>query len=183
MSHPDSTVQPPAALEERVVRALQAEGLIHSDRRKGADMKMLHARWAIAAGILLVAGLFAGSYAARSVPAEPDARPQFALLLYEDTGYRAAPPEGTQARIAEYAGWARKLASEDRLVDAGKLSDTGALLLAAGEVSSVVPRAEEGMLAGFFIIRAADRGEAERIAAECPHLKYGGTISLRDIEA
>lgn len=173
---------PPPQLEQRVVGVLRAEGLVRSDRQKGVDVRMLHTRWAVAAGVLLLVGLFAGSYVARSGPAQ-DARPQFALLLYEDAGYRAAASDGQAARIAEYAGWAQKLAREGRLVDAGKLSDSGALLGGAADTASIVPRATEGVLAGYFVIRAADRTEAARIARECPHLKYRGTISIRDIEA
>jgi hypothetical protein len=179
---------PPAggwdALEERVVSALRAEGLVRSTANKGVNVRMLHARWAVAAGVLLVLGIFAGSYASRSsAESARDSRPAFALLLYEDASYRSAPPDGIEARIAEYAGWAHKLADEGRLVDAAKLSDVGALLAGADGSSAVVPRAPEGVLAGYFVIRAKDRAEAERLARECPHLKYGGTISLREIEA
>jgi hypothetical protein len=179
---------PPAggwvALEERVVGALRAEGLVRSIAEKGVNVRTLHARWAVAAGVLLVLGLFAGSYAARPTAASAqDSRPQFALLLYEDASYQSAPPDGMEARIAEYAGWAHRLAGEGRLVDAGKLSDAGELLAGTDRSSTVVPRAPEGVLAGYFVIRAKDRAEAERVARECPHLKYGGTISLREIEA
>jgi hypothetical protein len=172
------------ALEERVVRALRAEGLVRSTASKGVDVRMLHTRWAVAAGILLVLGVFAGGYVARSgEDAVQDARPQFALLLYEDASYQSAPADGQQARIAEYAGWARRLAIDGHLVDAGKLSDAGELLAGDKGSTAVVPRAPEGVLAGYFVIYAKDRAEAERIARECPHLKYGGTISLREIEA
>jgi len=173
-----------AALEERVVGALRAEGLVRSTANKGVNVRMLHARWAVAAGILLVLGIFAGSYASRpAAEGAQDSRPQFALLLYEDASYQSAPADGQEARIAEYAGWARRLAGEGRLVDAGKLSDAGELLAGTDRSSDVVPRASEGVLAGYFVIRAKDRAEAERVARECPHLKYGGTISLREIEA
>jgi hypothetical protein len=179
---------PPAggwlALEERVVSALRAEGLVRTSQKKGVNVRTLHARWAAAAGILLALGIFAGSYGARTDSgATQDSRPQFALLLYEDASYQTAPPDGQQARVAEYAGWARRLAGEGKLVDAGKLSDAGHLLAGTDGSTAVVPRAPEGVLAGYFVIRARDRDEAERIARECPHLKYGGTISLREIEA
>jgi hypothetical protein len=173
-----------SALEERVVSALRSEGLVRSIAHKGVNVRMLHARWAVAAGVLLVLGIFAGSYATRpGAEGAQDSRPQFALLLYEDASYQSASPEGQEARIAEYAGWARRLAGEGRLVDAGKLSDAGELLEGSDRSTAVVPRAPEGVLAGYFVIRAKDRAEAERVARECPHLKYGGTISLRLIEA
>jgi hypothetical protein len=177
-----------AALEERVVSALRAEGLVRFTPHKGVNVRKLHARWAVAAAVLLALGIYVGSEVHRLTTlgiAGANAQPmaQFALLLYEDASYRSAPPEGQQARIAEYAGWARKLAGEGRLVDAGKLSDAGELLAGSDRSTAVVPRAPEGVLAGYFVIRANDRGDAERIARECPHLKYGGTISLREIES
>lgn len=183
MKHPDRNLEPPAALEARVVRALCADGLIRATPAKETDVKTLHIRWAIAASVLLLAGVFVGSYGARPLAAPGDARPQFALLLYEDAAYQQPAEDALEARIAEYSRWAGELASAGRLVDAGKLSDTGAFLTASSDATSNVPRSEEGVLAGYFVIRAADRAEAERVARECPHLKYGGTISLRDIEA
>jgi predicted GIY-YIG superfamily endonuclease len=41
-----------------------------------------------------------------------------------------------------------------------------------GSVPPVQPR-------GFFVVRARDLAEAQRIAAACPHLRYGGRIVLR----
>jgi hypothetical protein len=35
---------------------------------------------------------------------------------------------------------------------------------------------------GFFLVRAATAEEAEAIARGCPHLRHGGTISLREID-
>lgn len=177
---------PPAALEERVVAALREADLILPQTTEEMNMRIVHMRWAVAAGVLLLVGLFAGSYGSRAAPEAPvaDARPQFALLLYENEAYQAAAtPDGQAARVAEYTRWARALAAEGRLVDAGKLADDGTYLGGADSRTAVVPRAPEGVLTGYFVIRASDREEAERIARESPHLKYGGAISLREIEA
>ena len=38
------------------------------------------------------------------------------------------------------------------------------------------------LLGGFYLIAAADYGEACRIAESCPHLKYGGGIEIRQID-
>lgn len=84
--------------------------------------------------------------------------------------------------MAEYTGWATSLAQRGHLVDGAKLSDSGWVLVQAQPRAEAVPTSNEGVLAGYFVIRAADRDEAERIARECPHLKYRGTISLRAID-
>ena len=38
------------------------------------------------------------------------------------------------------------------------------------------------MLGGFFVIRAEDYDEAQRIAADCPLLRYGSIIEIRAFE-
>jgi hypothetical protein len=40
----------------------------------------------------------------------------------------------------------------------------------------------EARLAGYFLIRAADRRTALEIARSCPHVRYGGRIVVREIE-
>ena len=37
-------------------------------------------------------------------------------------------------------------------------------------------------LGGFFLIRASGFAEAQRIAADCPHLRHGGRVELRTIQ-
>jgi hypothetical protein len=84
-------------------------------------------------------------------------------------------------RVAEYTAWAGSLAQRGYLVDGAELSSSGVLLASSQSRTDAVPTSSQGVLAGYFIIRAADRDEAERIARECPHLKYRGTVSLRPI--
>jgi hypothetical protein len=38
------------------------------------------------------------------------------------------------------------------------------------------------VIGGLFAIKADDYEKAVEIARECPHLKYGGRIELREIE-
>ena len=181
-------LEPPADLEARVVRRLEREGLLTSDIAQELSMKKIHLAWGIAATVLLVAGLAVGRSWPEMAPAEPqssaapaasDQRPLFALMLYEDASYVAAGSH--EDRVAEYTAWARSLAERGHLVDGAELASNGVLLAQTGPRADVVPTSSQGVLAGYFIIRAADRDEAERIARECPHLKYQGTISLRPI--
>jgi hypothetical protein len=37
------------------------------------------------------------------------------------------------------------------------------------------------VIGGYFVIQAADYAEAVRLSTECPHLRYGGRIELREI--
>ncbi len=40
---------------------------------------------------------------------------------------------------------------------------------------------DEQNLSGYFLITASGQDEALEIAANCPHLEYGGTIEIRRI--
>jgi hypothetical protein len=82
------------------------------------------------------------------------------LLLYEDASYHAPAAGHGAERFAEYARWA------DSLQAVGELERTAAL-------------AGPGAVTGFFIVRARSDDEAARLAAACPHMKYGGRVETR----
>lgn len=152
-------------------------------------MKAIHLRWAVATAVLVAMGVWAGAQVPQAgdqpggAAVENDARPHFALMLYEDSGYQSPAADQLDTRVAEYSAWARKLAKDGYLVDGAKLSDAGVLLHRDRARTESVPSAGEGVLAGYFMIRAASLEEAERIAAECPHLIYGGSVSIRALDS
>lgn len=173
---------PPPALEERIVDALKAKQLIVSTPG-GTSMKMQYAINAAIAIAAMAVGLAAGHRMDSPSP-EPAAAvtgDQYALLLYENDDYRDPKPGGMEARIAEYSQWAREIAGTGRYVAGEKLTDDALLLMPDGARDRTIPAAEVGKLKGFFIISARDLDEAAEIAASCPHLRYGGTVSLRRI--
>ncbi len=174
---------PPAALEDSIVGALRARGLLRRPVRRRA----LEVGFALAASVLVFLGGFAlGRRAAPEASAAPAGPAQFALLLYEGPDYRHAPPGKAEERVREYSEWAGARAARGELLAGEKLRDDPDLVIKAdGRVTTVttVPAAPGSTrLAGFFIIRAADRGSALEIARTCPHVRYGGSIVLREIE-
>jgi hypothetical protein len=178
---------PPPWLEDRILRALDDAGAI---RRHGAHGLSERSRRRLALAALLVIGIGVGLGAGLAIlrPAPPAAesamRSSWILLLYEDENYRA-PAAGRRAeRVSEYSAWARRLESTGALDSAGELSGGGTLLarVGAGVVGDDgVPTSDHGVVAGYFVIRAASRQEAFDIATDCPHLRHGGRISLRAI--
>jgi hypothetical protein len=60
-----------------------------------------------------------------------------------------------------------------------KLADDGLLIAPGREPVAAIPTAAEGTVGGYFVIRAKDLDEAASIAATCPHVRYGGTVSPR----
>jgi hypothetical protein len=142
-------VPPDVALEDRVVRAVVASGAIGSRRRYWPWLG------AVAAALVLAVGL----QWFRTPRAVPGA--SYMLLLYDDTStYQYPTPVEGARRFAEYSRWA------DSLHRVGELERTAAL-------------AGPGAISGFFIVRASNDSAAARIAAACPHHRYGGRVVTR----
>ena len=109
--------------------------------------------------------------------------PRFMILIRDADNH---PPGHPAEQVEEYRRWARSLANQGRLLGAEKLSDGDGVLL-TGEGASIAvrpqPRSDSmGVIGGYFVFRAHDRREAEAIARECPGLKHGSTIELRQID-
>ncbi len=80
----------------------------------------------------------------------------YVFLLHQDSTYRLPPPGHMEERIHEYARWADSVGV-----------DRGGRLIGPGEIT------------GMFIVRAPSDADADRVAATCPHWKYGGHVEVR----
>lgn len=115
-----------------------------------------------------------------------DLHPKFAVFLFENESYRPAAPDRAMERVKEYGAWARGLAESGRYVTGEKLADDGRFCrLENGELAASGPQADEkrGTLTGYFVIGAASLDEAMEVAKTCPHLAYGGTVEIRQLES
>jgi hypothetical protein len=168
--------EPPASLEEATMAALVARGLLRAPRRR------LGGTLALAASVLLVAGgLALAPFGPPDTAADP--RPRFVLLLYEGPDYRQPSPGRMDERVREYVAWAAAERADGAVEGGEKLRDGDDVSIRPdGSAGVVPPRPGEGRLAGYFLIRAADRQSALEIARSCPHVRYGGSIVLREIE-
>lgn len=113
--------------------------------------------------------------------------PQYMLILHEEPmDYSQMSPEDIEAVIREYIGWSQAVEAKGKYVGGQKLRDDGGRHLNGfGSEFRVTdgPYAEaKEIIGGFFTISAADYEEAVEISADCPHLKYGGRIELREIQ-
>jgi hypothetical protein len=111
---------------------------------------------------------------------------QFILLLHENpASFADLSPEEIERVIGEYSAWRERLDQQGRMLGSNKLKDEGGKSLSAenGDVRVVDgPFAEaKEVIGGYFVIQAADYAEAVRLSTECPHLRYGGRIELREI--
>jgi hypothetical protein len=149
---------PGAAFEERVVRSLFASGDIGPESAvPRLTVRPWRRAWIVSAAAVVVVAITVSWWVARPPAPRGDL---YVMLLYNESTYRAPEPGHMPERVAEYGRWA------DSLEAAGRLDREGRL-------------AGPGPLTGMFIVRARDEAEAARIAATCPHLKYGGTIQTR----
>ncbi len=175
---------PPAALEERVVAGLKAEGMIGS-RSTLPRQVAVAATLALAVTLSFFAGSrFASSRVDGNAPSPASTDPLFALLVYDPPG--ETPGDMSRAAVIEATEWVDGLTSGGSFLTGAKLVDIGSRLALRGErvTSSANQPAIGGslVLGGFFMIRAADHDDAARIAATCPLLRYGSTIEVRAVD-
>ena len=154
-------IEPPPALEERVVAALRSRGLLRqSQRRRGVIVAV-----AAAAAVLCIAtGYAAGRWHAGGVTPPAYTGPEFMLLLHY-TPALLANPAPVRERVDAYRRWAQQVDADGYGIRGAKLKD------ASGET-----------LAGFFIVQAPSREAAEAIAATCPHARLGGRVEIRELD-
>jgi hypothetical protein len=112
---------------------------------------------------------------------------QFMLLLYDDpSSFVSLSPDDMQRILEEYRSWAGKLGQAGKLVGGEKLKDEGGKVMRQdkGQLKVVDgPYSEtKEVVAGYFLIRAENYAQAVELAKDCPHLKYGAKIDVREVD-
>lgn len=162
------TTDPPPRLEDRVVAALHAHGVLTGRHTRARRW------WAAAAAVTLFVAGMATSRAVDNRPAprvEAPAGPMFALLLYDDARLDAGDPASL---TDEYRRWAASLRQNGRIVTGERLDDA-VRTVGASSLPPVEP------IGGFFLISAESLDDALDVARSCPHVRYGGRIVVRPI--
>lgn len=125
------------------------------------------------------------SLQAEGRPVEPE--PSFVLVLHGLWPDAATiGPARTRERASEYWAWVDELADRDLLIAAGDLRwEPGQRLGPGGSVVTVDQTEVEQpqFVVGMFALRVSSYEEARALAAECPHLRYGGQVSVRRVAA
>ena len=110
----------------------------------------------------------------------------FMLLLHTPPAGNMWSAEDMQNVILRYSTWSKGLSAAGRLVGGHKLRDAEGRVLKKHSNQTTVtdgPYAElKEVVGGYFHITADTYDDAVRIARDCPHLDYGGTIEVRAIE-
>lgn len=114
----------------------------------------------------------------------------FLVMLYDDQDamamWEALTPEEIERIMGEYGEWHDRLSARGLLVAGDKLVDgTGRVLRGKGDALRIAdgPFSEaKEVVGGYFVLEAADLDAAAELARDCPHLEYGGMISIREID-
>ena len=149
MTNLSREMQPDAGLEERVVSALAAAGLVR--RRRSWPV------WAAAAAAAIVVVVGITTFRPKRAPAPGNT---YAVLLYEDPAYKPSPPQVGNVRVQVLSRWADSLNAVGKYISAGRLTGPGPL-------------------GGLFMVRATDDADAARIAASCPFRQWGGHVEVK----
>jgi len=111
---------------------------------------------------------------------------QFILLLHS----RATAPATMSAADAQnivkrYTDWSQEMGQAGKLAGGNKLTaDNGKVMRGADGAVTDGPHGQaEEVIGGYFIVEADDYDGAVGIAKSCPHLSFGGSIEVRQIDA
>ncbi|MEM7200552.1 MAG: hypothetical protein AAF628_09825 [Planctomycetota bacterium] len=166
---------PPAVLEERVVAALHARGLLVPATTAAVGSQGGGRRVAAAAALVL-AGLAAAFLVGRASAGGAPTATHMLLLRGSATASVSAGEQ--RARVAEYGRWAQEQGAI--VTDGAPLGRTGAFLRAGdGAVRETAPPASALELSGWFLLRVDSLHAATEVARTCPHLAHGGAIEVR----
>jgi hypothetical protein len=161
LGHLPREVPPPPHVEARVMRQLRANR--HLARRHGRH-------WVVAAAALAafaIGWVGAGGSLPRTTPER-----RYILLLYAGDATRTESESGS---VEEYRRWAQTVRAGRREVSGERLEDRGIAVLGSPASVPFAP------VLGYFVIEAADDGDALAIARRHPHLRRGGRIVVQRI--
>jgi len=177
---------PPDFLEQRIVGALRESQLIRPPWFVWQRRLVMTGGVIAAAAVLFTVGAVIGARW-NAAPAVNENQSEFMLLLRNSP--RELPTRSSNEalqRVREYSAWAKKMNQEGVLLDGEKLTDEGQTMnVVDGRsiVSEMEADAKKTAIAGYFLIHAHNYQQAIGIAEDCPHVKYGGTIEIRQIDS
>ena len=157
---------PPSELESSTISTLRKKGLI----KKAGTRRWLN--WkiptAIAASLML---FFFGHYFGGIILGQGPTT-GYMLLLHEDENFIAGDPE---ERFSEYAAWMGGIFTKGYDITGQELSPE------ATNVGNDQDASKEERITGYFILEATTMDEVVQIVKTSPHVKYGGTIEIKEI--
>lgn len=112
---------------------------------------------------------------------------KYMLLLHDNpASFRNVSPDEMQKIVEKYIAWGKKLREAGIIQSSDKLTDEPGRVMRRTDGQVRVtdgPYSEsKEVLGGYYIIEAASYDNAVEHAQSCPHLEYGGTIEVRQVQ-
>jgi hypothetical protein len=113
--------------------------------------------------------------------------PKYMLLLYDDPStFKSMSPEDMQKVVEKYMAWGARLRQAGLMSHSNKLADDAGKVMRGGAGDLRVtdgPYSEtKEVLGGYFVIEAPSYDKAVEFSRDCPHIEYGGTIEVRQVD-
>jgi len=113
--------------------------------------------------------------------------PRYMLLLHDNpASFADVSPEQMQKVIEKYIAWGNRLREAGVMHAGDKLTDEPGKVLRSNNGNVRItdgPYSEtKEVLGGYYIIEASSYEQAIDRSRDCPHLQYGGTIEVRQLD-
>jgi hypothetical protein len=112
---------------------------------------------------------------------------KYMLLLHDNVAaFTNVSPEDMQKVIEKYIAWGDRLRKKGVVQGGDKLTDEPGKVMRRKDGQVRVtdgPYSEsKEVLGGYYMIEASTYDQAIEHARDCPHLDYGGTIEIRQVD-
>lgn len=111
---------------------------------------------------------------------------QFMLIIRsEKIDFSKFLPKDFENFMMEYGNWTEKLVSAKKFISGEKLTENLGKTIRKNGKSIVAegPYADsKDSISGFYIVQAKNEAEAIKIANDCPSVKLGGSVEVREID-
>ncbi|MET0216283.1 MAG: YciI family protein [Vicinamibacterales bacterium] len=113
--------------------------------------------------------------------------PKYMLLLHDNpASFEGVSPDEMQKIVEKYIVWGKKLREAGVWRASDKLTDEPGRVMRRKDGQVRVtdgPYSEsKEVLGGYYLIEVGSYDNAVEHARDCPHLEYGGTIEVRQVD-
>lgn len=174
-----SGAKAPRHLQTKILKAMKNEGLVSTPKA----LITTSIPGVLTALLFAVFLLGTGFWFGHSRPAstrDNNGKPRFALLVKNDD----LPPAEAGQQFREYSAWVSQLKNQREAGGEALHGKAWVINQPAGQTVQITEHELErsaSELSGYFLFEAENAAEALKIAETCPHLKYSGTLELREI--
>jgi len=103
------------------------------------------------------------------------------MLIFQGGQLTDASPEQMQAHMGKWFAWIEKLSKKNQYVSGEPLVPGGKLVTAKKTVTDGPYTEGKEIVAGYFIVNAANYDEAVQMCDDYPGYDYGGSVQVRQV--